>query len=166
MQNYDFHRLMPMTSFVIDFYSNEGYADLQTLQLVKNYAAFLKQPLSLKMFVPTDSHGELVKEPEDYSIWKDSKNRNKKDQPIFSPEQIEKFKSYDKARKKLLFEGFKVAYNGYSVVRIVASYDDSIEISFKKDNLNAQISADVESLTKFSVIYLSPASLKMIGISK
>lgn len=63
MQNCDFPKLIPMTSFVIDYYSHEGYADLQTLQLMKNYANFLKQPLALWMFVPTDSKGELLKEP-------------------------------------------------------------------------------------------------------
>jgi hypothetical protein len=164
MQNYDFHRLIPMTSFVIDYYSHEGYADLQSLQLMKNYASFLKQPLSLRMFVPTDSNGELMKEPEDYIIWKEAKSKIRKDN--FTVEQVEKFKLYEKAKKKLLFEGFKIAYNGYSVVRIVASYDDSIELSFKKDNLNTQIPADVESLTHYDVIYLSAASLKLIGISK
>jgi len=164
MQNFDFHRLIPMTSFVIDYYSNEGYADLQTLQLMKNYASFLKQPLSLKMFIPTDSEGELMKEPEDYSSWKDAKSKIRKDK--YTQEQTEKFKLYEKAKKKLLFEGFRVAYNGYSVVRIVASYDASIELSFKKDNLSSQISEDVESLTNFDVIYLSPASLKLIGISR
>ncbi|MCU7619333.1 hypothetical protein NZ698_19300 [Chryseobacterium sp. PBS4-4] len=164
MQNYDFHRLIPMTSFVIDYYSHEGYADLQSLQLMKNYASFLKQPLSLRMFVPTDSNGELMKEPEDYIIWKEAKSKIRKDN--FTVEQVEKFKLYEKAKKELLFEGFKIAYNGYSVVRIVASYDDSIELSFKKDNLNTQIPADVESLTHYDVIYLSTASLKLIGISK
>ncbi|MDF2553927.1 MAG: hypothetical protein K0R77_3202 [Chryseobacterium sp.] len=164
MQNFDFHRLIPMTSFVIDYYSHEGYADLQSLQLMKNYASFLKQPLSLRMFVPTDTNGELMKEPEDYPIWKEAKNKTRKD--TFTSVQTEKFKLYEKAEKKLLFEGFKVAYNGYSVVRIVASYDDSIELSFKKDHLNDQTTADVESLTSFDVIYLSTASLKLIGISK
>jgi len=166
MQNYDFHRLIPMTSFVIDYYSHEGYADLQSLQLMKNYANFLKQPLSLRMFVPTDSDGELFKEPENYPIWKEAKNKAKKSLNLFSTEQIEQFKLYEKAKKKLWFEGFKVAYNGYSVVRIVASYDDSIELSFKKDGFSTQTSEDIESLTKFDVIYLSAASLKLIGISK
>lgn len=164
MQNFDFHRLIPMTSFVIDYYSHEGYADLQTLKLMKNYASFLKQPLSLRMFVPTDINGELIKEPEDYPIWKEANTKTRKD--TFTELQTGQFKQYEKSKKKLLFEGFQVAYNGYSVVRIVATYDDSIELSFKKDNLNTQTPADVESLTQFNVIYLSPASLKLIGISK
>ncbi|MCY0969260.1 hypothetical protein [Chryseobacterium wangxinyae] len=164
MQNFDFHRLIPMTSFVIDYYSHEGYADLQTLQLMKNYASFLKQPLSLKMFVPTDHENELLKEPEDYLLWKESSPKFRKEK--FSDQQTEQIKLYEKARKKLLFEGFKIAYNGYSVVRIVATYNDSIELSFKKDNLSSQIPADVESLTNFDIIYLSAASLKLIGIRK
>lgn len=94
MQNYDFHRLIPMTSFVIDYYSHEGYADLQTLQLMKNYANFLRQPLSLKMFVPIDSDGEIMKEPENFQDWKEQNSKVKKVHIIFSKEQIEKFKLY------------------------------------------------------------------------
>lgn len=165
MQNYDFHRLIPMTSFVIDYYSHEGYADLQTLQLMKNYANFLRQPLSLKMFVPIDSDGEIMKEPENFQDWKEQNSKVKKVHIIFSKEQIEKFKLYEKAKKKILFEGFTVAYNGYSVVRIVASYDETIDISFKKD-LTPQIPSDIESLTVYDVIYLSQTSLKLIGIKK
>jgi len=165
MQNYDFHRLTPMTSFVIDYYSHEGYADLQTLQLMKNYANFLRKPLSLEMFVPIDAEGQLMKEPEDFQNWKEPNSKAKKVHIIFSQEQIEIFKRYEKAKKKILFEGFTVAYNGYSVVRIVASYDETIDISFKKD-LSPQIPSDVESLTAYEVIYLSAASLKLIGIKK
>lgn len=165
MQNYDFPKLIPMTSFVIDYYSHEGYADLQTLQLMKNYANFLKQPLSLWMFIPMGSEGELLKEPEQYEFWKNANSKIKKDLNISEAGKIIQYKAYEKARKKLLFEGFKVAYNGYSVVRIVASYDDSIELSFKKDN-SATLPDDVESLTKYDKIYLSPLSLKSIGISK
>ena len=165
MQNYDFPKLIPMTSFVIDYYSHEGYADLQTLQLMKNYANFLKQPLALWMFVPTDSKGELLKEPEDYDFWRNVDSKAKKDLTISESSKIVQFKAYEKARKKILFEGFKVGYNGYSVVRIIASYDDSIELSFKKDNFNNQMIDDVESLTKYNEIYLSALSLKSIGIN-
>lgn len=165
MQNYDFPKLIPMTSFVIDYYSHEGYADLQTLQLMKNYANFLKQRLSLWMFVPTNSEGELVKEPEGYEFWKDTNSKVRKELAISEAGKTILYKAYEKARKKILFEGFKIAYNGYSVIRIVASYDDSIELSFKKDNLNSLLD-DVESLTKYGEIYLSSLSLKSIGISQ
>ncbi|KQK24860.1 hypothetical protein AR438_14345 [Chryseobacterium aquaticum] len=106
-----------------------------------------------------------MKEPENFQDWKEQNSKVKKVHIIFSKEQIEKFKLYEKAKKKILFEGFTVAYNGYSVIRIVASYDETIDISFKKD-LTPQIPSDVESLTVYDVIYLSQTSLKLIGIKK
>lgn len=166
MQHYDFHRLIPMTSFVIDYYSHEGYADLQTLQLMKNYANFLKQPLSLWMFVPTNSDGELIKLPEGYDSWKNAHINTKTHIALTNPDKSELYKDYDKAAKNILFEGFEIAYNGYSVVRIIASYDESIELSFKKDSAKFDLSDDVESLTKYDEIYLSPASIKLIGFNK
>ncbi len=34
------HKLIPMTTFVLEYYAHEGYADLQTLSLMNNYANF------------------------------------------------------------------------------------------------------------------------------
>lgn len=34
------YKLIAMTSFVIEYYSNEGYADLQTLKMIIQYAQF------------------------------------------------------------------------------------------------------------------------------
>ncbi|WP_336690357.1 MULTISPECIES: hypothetical protein [unclassified Chryseobacterium] len=159
------HKLIPMTDFVIEYYSHEGYADLQTLKLMNNYANLLKKELTLGMFVPVDSSGEILKEPRNYESWKDlehnSKKRNDEESKAF-----EDYKIYQKAEKKCLFEGFKIAYNGYSVVRIVAFYNTSIELSFNKNEKTFQNFKDIESLTSFDEIYLNSAALKKIGIQK
>lgn len=159
-------KLISMTTFVIEYYSNEGYADLQTLNLMKNYANFLKQPLTLGMFVPVDSDGNVLKEPKNYSSWKTLEHNNKKTSETNNNTGFEEYNIYQKAEQKCFFEGFTIAYNGYSVVRILASYNESIELSFNKNDLTSQSYKDVESLIVFDGIYLNSRALKTIGIKK
>jgi len=158
------HKLIPMTDFVIEYYSNEGYADLQTLNLMNNYAKFLRKPLALGMFVPTDSKGNILKEPKNYSAWKSLEHNSKKTDDTIDHTGFREYKLYQNAERECLFEGFKVAYNGYSIVRIVASYDNSIELSFNKNDLKPQKFEDVESLTYFEEIYLNKTALKQLGL--
>ncbi|MET3036589.1 hypothetical protein ABXT08_10830 [Chryseobacterium sp. NRRL B-14859] len=154
------HKLIPMTTFVIEYYSNEGYADLQILNLMNNYAIFLKKPLSLRMFVPVDEKGNVLKEPKNYASWKAlGHNDGKRTNAGF-----EEYADYQKAEQNCMFEGFKVDYNGYSKVRITASYDPSIELSFNKNDLMPSGYNDIESLTVFDDIFLTSAALKVIGI--
>ncbi|MDP9959741.1 hypothetical protein [Chryseobacterium lathyri] len=156
------HKLIPMTDFVIEYYSNEGYADLQTLRLMKNYANFLRRPLTLGMFVPVGQEGNVLKEPKNYTSWKSlDHNAVKRNTSGF-----EEYTEYQNAEKNCLFEGFIIAYNGYSVVRIVASYDEAVELSFNKSDLMSSAFSDIESLTVFNDIYLTVNALDSIGIKK
>ncbi|MGE4514881.1 MAG: hypothetical protein AB7E26_13880 [Chryseobacterium sp.] len=66
-----------MTDFVLEYYSHEGYADLQTLKLMNNYATFLKKTLTLGMFVPVDSKVDILKEPKNYTSF-NSQEHNRK----------------------------------------------------------------------------------------
>lgn len=157
------HKLIPMTAFVIEYYSNEGYADLQILSLMKNYANFLKQPLMLGMFVPVDSNGNVLKEPKNYISWKSLKHNDGTRGDVSG---FEEYDEYQKAEQDCLFEGFKVDYNGYSKVRVVASYDHSIELSFNKIDLMPTGFKDVEALIAFDDIYLTCNALKLIGLKK
>ncbi|SDQ04062.1 hypothetical protein SAMN05421664_0029 [Chryseobacterium soldanellicola] len=158
-----FHKLIPMTTFVIEYYSNEGYADLQTLRLMNNYANFLKQPLTLGMFVPVDPQGNVLKEPKNYPIWKTLEHNDGKENNGVG---FNEYKIYQKAEKNCLFEGFKLDYNGYSRVRIVASYNPSIELSFNKNDLMCPLFKDIEAFTHLDDIYLTSNALKVIGIEK
>jgi hypothetical protein len=160
------HKLISMTDFVIEYYSNEGYADLQTLNLMKNYAELLRKKLTLGMFVPVDSTGNILKEPKNYESWKSPEQNRKKSIEIIYEETLNECKAYQKAERKCIFQGFKLAYNGYSVVRIEASYNPSIELSFTKNDLLPQTFTDVESLLHFEEIYLNNTALKKIGINK
>lgn len=155
-----------MTDFVIEYYSHEGYADLQTLKLMNNYATFLKKPLTLEMFVPVDDNGNILKEPRNYTSWKSLKHNKKESGSGTENTVFEEYAIYRKAERKCLFDGFKIAYNGYSVVRIVAAYNESIELSFNKNERSFQNFQDIESLTHFNEIYLNGAALRKIGIRK
>ncbi|MDH6254136.1 hypothetical protein M2347_003863 [Chryseobacterium sp. H1D6B] len=157
-------KLIPMTSFVVEYYSNEGYADLQTLKLMVNYAQFLKNELTLDMFIPVDPDGNILKEPKNYSTWKSLDHNRKKTDDNDDHTGFEEYKSYQKAERKCLFEGFEIDYNGYAVLRIIASYNHSITLSFNKSDLMCQTLKDVESLSIFEEIYLSAVALKAIGI--
>ncbi|ASK29355.1 hypothetical protein CEY12_04245 [Chryseobacterium sp. T16E-39] len=158
------HKLIPMTTFVLEYYSHEGYADLQTLNLMNNYANLLKHPLTLGMFIPVDTDGNVLKEPKNYASWKSLEHNTKKTNENSAVPGFKENSIYQTAEQKCFFEGFQVAYNGYSVVRIVASYDDSIELSFNKVDLKFQTFEDIESLTVFDEIYLSSTALHLIGI--
>lgn len=157
------HKLIPMTDFVIEYYSNEGYADLQTLRLMKNYANFLRRPLTLGMFVPVDLKGNVLKEPKNYTSWKSLDHNTVKRTDTAG---FEEYAGYQTAEKNCLFEGFTIAYNGYSVVRIIASYDEAVELSFNKSDLMSSAFADIESLTVFNDIYLTVNALEAIGIKR
>nr|WP_315028694.1 hypothetical protein [uncultured Chryseobacterium sp.] len=155
------HKLIPMTTFVIEYYSNEGYADLQILNLMNNYANFLKKPLTLGMFVPVDPQGNVLKEPKNYASWKSLEHNDGERTDITG---FEDYAEYQNAELHCMFEGFRVDYNGYSKVRIVASYDTSIELSFNKNDLLPSGFDDVESLIVFNDIFLTVHALKAIGI--
>lgn len=155
------HKLIPMTTFVMEYYSHEGYADLQILNLMNNYANFLKKSLTLGMFVPVDPQGNILKEPKNYASWISLEHNNGKRSDIVG---FEEYTEYQKAELQCMFEGFQVDYNGYSKVRITASYDPSIELSFNKNDLLPAGFQDVESLTVFDDIYLTSSALKAIGV--
>jgi len=158
------HKLIPMTTFVLEYYSHEGYADLQTLKLMKNYANFLKKPLRLGMFVPVDQEGNVLKEPKNYTSWKALEHNSKGE--TSDTAAFEEYRIYQAAEQQCLFKDFKVDYNGYSRVRIVAAYNNSIELSFNKNDLNFSTFQNVESLTALDEIYLTRTALRLIGIKK
>jgi hypothetical protein len=155
-----------MTDFVIEYYANEGYADLQTLNLMNNYAKFLKKPLTLDMFVPVDSKGNILKEPKNYTVWKSLEHNSNKTDGRIDYVEFEEYRVYKKGESQCIFEGFEIAYNGYSVVRIVASYNDSIELSFNKNERLFQTFKDIESLIYFDEIYLNSTAMKNLGLKR
>ena len=98
--------LIPMTDFVLRINEIEKEVDqffdswrMKQLRIIENYAKFLKQPLKLEMFVPCDDDGNILEEPKIEEEYVDEHTTQ-----IFAQYQYD----LDKAKEKVLFEGFKI----------------------------------------------------------
>ena len=114
--------LIPMTDFVNNVGNMENYPSHENaLSWIYNYATFLKQPLKLEMFVPCDDEGIVLAEPKNPHTFA-SEN---------SDDYIKKWKSeieiynkvYNKAKEKVLFEGFE-QYKDYECAKYEDVYVD------------------------------------------
>ena len=107
--------LIPMTDFVLE-QLNEQNSRTKPMREVFNslekYATFLKQPLKLEMFVPCDDDGNILENP-DETIYKE------KDKECYGWDMID----YEKAKEKVLFEGFK-PYEDYECAKYEEVYVD------------------------------------------
>ena len=94
--------LIPMTDFVLE-QLNEQNSITKPMREVFNslekYATFLRQPLKLEMFVPCDEDGNVLEEPKIKEEEIDEHTTQ-----IFAQYQYD----LDKAKEKVLFEGFKI----------------------------------------------------------
>ena len=94
--------LVPMTDFVLE-QLNEQNSRTKPMREVFNslekYATFLRQPLKLEMFVPCDEEGNVLEEPKIEEEYVDEHTTQ-----IFAQYQYD----LDKAKEKVLFEGFKI----------------------------------------------------------
>ena len=98
--------LIPMTDFVLRINYIEKEIDqffdswrMKQLRIIENYATFLKQPLKLEMFVPCDEDGNVLEDPKIEEEYVDEHTTQ-----IFAQYQYD----LDKAKEKVLFEGFKI----------------------------------------------------------
>ena len=92
--------LVPMTDFVIKMMFSKNYPNhKEALKQIFSYAELLKQPLKLEMFVPCDEDGNVLEEPKIEEEYVDEHTTQ-----IFAQYQYD----LDKAKEKVLFEGFKI----------------------------------------------------------
>ena len=126
-------RLISMTDFVLQ------NVESKTMKLSKiaDYANFLKQPLTLGMFVPCDDDGNVLEEPSK-DMW---------DNFIIS--HFEHFNesytycfNYQKAKLKVLFNGFQV--RNQSTYSIVSNKDGAVWVTCRK-------SKNIESLIPYNL---------------
>lgn len=90
-----------MTDFVLEqvkLLKTQENNILQFRNNITNYANFLKQPLILGMFIPTDENGNVLEEP-DLSLYEDYENRNEYDK---------QYQQYQQAKYRVIFEGFEL----------------------------------------------------------
>ena len=92
-------KLISMTDFVL-LEGNPSNTDSQFADKVMAYANFLKQPLTLGMFIPCDENNDPLIEPKEENY---SKENN-----LFAYDLFE----YKKAKEKVLFNGFEIQKQG------------------------------------------------------
>lgn len=143
-------KLISMTSFVLNFKGNTAISHkaFEFARKVKNYAEFLRQPLTLGMFVPLDKQGNLLKgkplSPAPDSEWIRWEN--------------EEFEFY-KAKERVLFKGFSIREEKRKKFVGVEGYE--IEVS-----LLPKIKMTIEDLANdWNHIELTESALKQIGLN-
>lgn len=140
--------LQPMTDFVLE--QNKNYKNstrcirIKESELYVNYAKFLKQPLTLEMFVPCDEEGNVLQEPKPKYF----------DSPQFYESELQ---IYHEAKEKVLFADVKIKHReNYFIL------EDEDGTWLRVINKNTSLT--VEDLLKMSTISLTESALKQIGI--
>lgn len=106
-------KLISMIYFVLEQLGTKQSSS-EFKEVVKNYASFLKQPLTLGMFVPCDNEGNVLEEPQtEFKYLKGS-----------TGEDIQK--EYQKAKERVLFDGFGTRINNTSAVQLTNAEKSSI----------------------------------------
>lgn len=126
-------KLISMTDFVLE--QNTEFAKDKPIhetdwnlefekfsKLMISYANFLKQPLQLGMFVPCDENGNVLEEP-DPTNWQN-----------FTPDGRYRNVPYQKAKEKVLFEGFEYCFDETNSI---------IELEFNDMFINYNIEEDL-----------------------
>jgi hypothetical protein len=94
-------KLISMTDFVME-QSKTKQSTSEFKESIVNYSNFLKQPLTLGMFLPCDLDGKILnlQKESDHFMYYNGKE--------FLPNEKEKYmKFYNEAKNRVLFEGFK-----------------------------------------------------------
>lgn len=125
-------KLISMTDFVLEQSKLTGYdiSDYDWIIRIVNYAKFLKQPLKLEMFVPCDDGGNVLEHPiyttnhSDECYCKGCEEETKRCSDLQD--------QYQKAKEKVLFEGFEVKRN------YIMYYDFMYMMTYELENKNIE----------------------------
>ena len=140
-----------MTDFCLEILDeNPPYNEVLMLTKISNYANFLKQPLQLGFFVPTDSEGNVLPEPQMRP------ERNSFDEEDVDYDAQELYE-YIEAKKRVLFKGFEL-YNDENTIRY-----NNIFIE-KQDFKKGLIIESLKSYCSTTSIELTDSAIKQIGI--
>lgn len=99
-------KLISMTDFVLEQSESIesdmlGYGEF--IDKVVKYAKFLKQPLTLGMFIPCDEDDNVLIEPLHYKEW------CKKSLNVPYCLDLSKYEQYQQSKESVLFEGFELS---------------------------------------------------------
>lgn len=147
-------KLQKMTDFVLEQSKkimNCELTHLESYSQIVDCANFLKQPLKLEMFVPCDKYGNVLEEKlvenyeNDFGLYSDFRRYNKE---------------YNEAKKKVLFEGFKI----YKYTKDCIIKDNKIIFEWL-GNRFSHTGTTIESLTLLhDNFYLTPNAIKQLRL--
>lgn len=138
-----------MTDFVLEKWNEDLFLDEYT-KVTHNYANFLKQPLTLGMFVSCDEDGNVLEQPIYTTNHSDECYCKKCEEETKRCSDLQD--QYQKAKEKVLFE--KCEFDGIDVL-----INKSIYISSFKNFHNLT----VENLI-YTSVKLTENALKQIGL--
>lgn len=152
-------KLISMTEFVLqhkgntEFHMNNTIIETgKMMQKVFKYADFLRQPLTLGMFVPVGEEGNVLEKPVHYEKWLCQYNRGfEHDYEALIQNE------YRKAKEKVLFEGFETLRD--SALKGVVIRMSDLKRIYVHENTT------IERFTHLN-IELTPSALKQIGYEK
>lgn len=102
------------------------------------YAKFLKQPLTLGMFVPCDLDGNVLEEPLHIELYEGDNYDSD-------------CKKYQQAKERIIFKGFKF---DFEITEIIGVVNDSYRMWFYKDgniNINSKKAKIIEDLIPYNL---------------
>ena len=137
-------KLISMVDFVLEVEKGTSLQGSKLKQIV-NYANFLKQHLTLGMFVPLDDDSNVLEKPEDYE----------KRLPNMMTEYNDEIYRYKQAKEKVLFEGFIITDE---TEFLISKYGFSLYFNQIEDFNIEQL------LTWSNEIQLTENAIKQIGL--
>lgn len=170
-------KLISMTDFVLEQGITETLdasqimwydAEVTKIERIRSYANFLKQTLTLRMFVPCDADGNVLEEP-------NTKNHlHGQDSFVFHRLQNQ----HQEAKDRVLFEGFESIdtrtngkrvcfklYGKYRTTSLDQIDSDQYGLFFYNSRMNKARIHKIEDLLKFNKLVLTESAKKQIGIS-
>ena len=151
--------LMSMTDFVLETvkedFNNGEYPQFNFRDRIYNYAKFLKQPLELWMFVPSNEYGNVLEEPNPNKFTMD----NVSSFSIFR----EQLSYYRQAKERCLFDGFE--YNS----KTKQLKKGRLFLFFSTNFCEVYIDGDteclefIEDIVKYN-LQLTPTAIKQLGL--
>ena len=147
--------LQSMTDFVLHFDTCKVFPKEMYFK-IKKYANFLKQPLQLGFFVPTDLEGNVLEKPLESDF--DNFDLNEGGQVVDYELYNNACDEFLDAQEKVLFKGFEIRDKGnfYFVERK--------ESTLFRRVLNKNTKSTIEDLLIWGNVELTETAIKQIGI--
>ncbi|KAA0126429.1 hypothetical protein FY557_17415 [Chryseobacterium sp. SN22] len=153
-------KLIPLSEYVEKEYSRSVPTETAidelaaSMRRVINYTKFLRQPLTLGMFVPVCGDGKPY-DLNEVEAWKNHKH--------YSRLYKEELAFFEDAKERVLFEGFDLEWQSKIIIGVKNDFEVSIAFD-KKTGLHG-VKQNVEWLCSYG-LPLTASALKLIGVKE